>query len=65
MHAFQVALRGWIENALQAGTPLPPPVRIEEFGGKFVVRVSKSFFYQLVIEAERQGVSLNNRINVA
>ncbi|MBE0409324.1 MAG: toxin-antitoxin system HicB family antitoxin [Anaerolineales bacterium] len=61
----QDAMRGWIEVALEDGQEIPEPRLEEDYSGKFVVRVPKSLHRQLVIEAEREGVSLNQFINVA
>jgi antitoxin HicB len=59
------AMRGWIEIALEDGTPVPEPRPDEAYSGKFVVRVPKSLHRRLVETAEAEGVSLNQYINVA
>ena len=59
------AMRGWFEIALEDGIPISEPRPEESYSGKFVVRVPKSLHRQLVEEAEREGVSLNQYINVA
>lgn len=53
------AMQGWIETKLEAGLNIPLPVGYEDFSGKFVVRIPKTLHYQLSIEAEKEGVSLN------
>lgn len=58
------AMRGWIEASLQDGDIIPEPQSLEEFSGKFVVRVPRSLHRDLVESAEREGVSLNQYINV-
>lgn len=58
------AMRGWISVALEDGLEIPLPRMEEDYSGKFVVRVPKSLHRRLVIEAEREGVSLNQFINV-
>jgi antitoxin HicB len=58
------AIRTWIETALENGIPVPEPRPQEDYSGKFVVRVPKSLHRRLVEEAEREGVSLNQYINV-
>ena len=58
------AMQGWLEIALENGTPIPEPRPEEDYSGKFVVRVPKSLHRKLVEEAEREGVSLNQYINV-
>ena len=53
------AMRGWIETKLEGGFEIPLPVGYENFSGKFVVRIPKSLHYKLSVEAEREGISLN------
>lgn len=53
------AMRGWIETKLENGFEVPLPVRYDDFSGKFIVRIPKSLHYQLSVEAEKEGVSLN------
>ena len=38
---------------------IPEPIKEESLSGKFVIRVPKSLHRRLVIEAEKEGVSLN------
>ena len=59
------AMRGWIGAALEDGIPIPAPAPDEEYSGKFVVRLPRSLHRQLAQTAEREGVSLNQLINVA
>lgn len=53
------AMKGWVETKLEAGFEIPLPVGHESFSGKFIVRIPKSLHYRLSVEAEREGVSLN------
>jgi antitoxin HicB len=62
---IQDAMRGWLEVALEAGNPIPEPRPEEDYSGKFVVRVPRSLHRELVEAADREGVSLNQYINVA
>jgi antitoxin HicB len=59
------AMRGWIGVALEDGIPVPEPRPDEDYSGKFVVRVPRSLHRQMAEAAEREGVSLNQFINVA
>ncbi len=59
------AMRCWLQVSLDDGDPIPEPRPDEEYSGKFVVRVPKSLHRRLVEEAEREGVSLNQLVNVA
>jgi len=61
---IQDAMRGWIEVSLEDGDPIPEPRPPEDYSGKFVVRVPRSLHRELVEHAEREGVSLNQYINV-
>lgn len=53
------AMRGWIETKIEGGFDVPLPVGYDDFSGKFVVRIPKSLHYRLSVEAEQEGVSLN------
>jgi len=53
------AMEGWIETKLENGFPIPKPIEDEKFSGKFVLRLPKSLHKRLAIEAENEGVSLN------
>jgi antitoxin HicB len=59
------AMRLWIEVALEDGVEVPEPRPVEDYSGKFVARVPKSLHRKLVETAEREGVSLNQYLNVA
>jgi antitoxin HicB len=53
------AMRAWVETALEEDLDIPEPRPVEQYSGKFVVRVPKSLHRELVEQAEREGVSLN------
>ena len=53
------AMEGWIETKLENGFEIPLPVGYDDFSGKFLVRIPKSLHYKLAVEAEQEGVSLN------
>ena len=61
---IQDAMRGWIEVSLEDGDPIPEPRGFDDYSGKFVVRVPRSLHRDLVEAAEREGVSLNQYVNV-
>jgi antitoxin HicB len=58
-------MTAWIETALEDGQTIPLPRSIEDYSGRFVVRIPKSLHQELVEMAEREGVSLNTLVNVA
>jgi len=62
---IQDAMRGWLEVAIEDNIPIPEPAPDEDYSGKFVVRLPRSLHRQLAQTAEREGVSLNQLINVA
>lgn len=56
------AMHVWITDALASGDPIPEPQLNQEFSGKFSLRLPKSLHRELVFQAEREGVSLNQYI---
>lgn len=52
----------WIRGRLESGQPVPDPSNVEDFSGKFVLRVPRGLHKSLDREAKRQGVSLNTYI---
>jgi antitoxin HicB len=63
---IQDAKRGWLELALEDGDPIPEPSWPVEEGvsGKFTVRMPRSLHRKLIEQARREGVSLNQFVNV-
>lgn len=53
------AMEGYIETKLESNLEIPYPITHEDFSGKFIVRLPKSLHMRLSIEAEKEGVSLN------
>ncbi len=53
------AMEGWIETKLENGFDVPLPVSPDGYSGKFVIRLPKSLHYRLAVEAQKEGVSLN------
>ena len=56
------AMEGYIEVKLENGLEIPTPEKIEKYSGKFNVRLPKSLHQRLSIEAEKEGVSLNQLV---
>ena len=56
---LQEAMECYIETKLENGFDVPEPVQTENYSGKFVVRLPKSLHFKLAMEAEKEGVSLN------
>jgi antitoxin HicB len=53
------AKRGWIEDALEHGDPVPEPRSTEDFSGKVNLRMPKSLHRDLARRAQKEEVSLN------
>jgi antitoxin HicB len=56
------ARRGWIETEYERGHDIPLPSYPEEYSGQFRLRLPKSLHRQLVENAQREGVSLNQYV---
>ena len=56
------AMEGYIEVKLENNIPIPLPERTEDFSGKFNVRLPKTLHQRLAIEANNEGVSLNQLV---
>ncbi len=52
----------WLKGRHDAGQPIPEPTEIEDFSGKFVLRIPRSLHKSLSVEARREGVSLNQYV---
>ena len=53
------AMEGYLEVRQENNMPIPVPGTADKYSGKFVVRLQKSLHQKLAIEAEKEGVSLN------
>jgi predicted HicB family RNase H-like nuclease len=53
------AMKGWLSVKLEHGDHIPEPVNDDNYSGKFIVRVPKSLHRRLAIEAQKEGISLN------
>ena len=59
MESLKEAMEGYLEIKLEKGLEIPIPHNSESYSGKFLVRIPKSLHERLVIEASKEGVSLN------
>ena len=53
------AMEGWLEVGIEHNDVIPEPTPIEEYSGKFTLRIPRSLHYSLTQQAQREGVSLN------
>ena len=58
------AYQAWIAIAVEDNRPIPEPTKSynNEYSGKFTLRLPKSLHRELTIQAEEEGVSLNQYI---
>jgi len=52
----------WLEEALKIGREVPLPREIQEYSGKFLVRMPKYLHRKLAEKAKKEGVSLNQLV---
>ena len=62
MEMIKDAMRGWLESNLERGLEIPLPEVMREYSGRFIVRVPASLHKKLVLEAKKEGVSLNQYV---
>jgi len=60
--AIEDARQVWIQGTYEMGQDIPLPRDMEEYSGKFVVRIPRSLHRNLVRVAKQEGVSLNQYI---
>ena len=53
------AMEGWLEIKIKLKQEIPMPKNSDSYSGKFVIRIPKTLHQKLAIEAEQEGVSLN------
>ena len=53
------AMEGYLEMKLENQLPIPIPEDAEDYSGKFVVRIPKTLHKRLAVEANKEGISLN------
>ena len=52
-------MESYLEIKIENSLPIPIPETAEKYSGRFVVRLLKSLHQRLAIEANKEGVSLN------
>jgi predicted RNase H-like HicB family nuclease len=62
VRALDDAMEDWIEAVLESGTAVPPPLRVEGFSGRLVLRLPKTSHRMAAERAQADGVSLNQWI---
>ncbi|MBM3474948.1 MAG: type II toxin-antitoxin system HicB family antitoxin [Armatimonadetes bacterium] len=56
------AMECWLEAAEEAGDPIPLPSTVKQWSGRFLARIPRDLHADLALEAQRQGVSLNQYV---
>jgi antitoxin HicB len=54
----------WLEGALESDYEIPEPRGVDDYSGRFMVRVPRSLHRDLAELAEREAISLNLLVNV-
>lgn len=62
LKAIEDARQLWIKTAYEEGQDIPLPRDMEEYSGKFIVRIPRSLHRNLVRAARRERVSLNQYV---
>lgn len=62
MKNIEEAKELWLEVAIEEGIEIPQPKELEEYSGKFLIRIPKSLHKRLAYLAEKDGVSLNQMV---
>jgi len=60
--AIEDARQVWIRGTYEMGQDIPLPRDMEEYSGKFMVRIPRSLHRNLIRAAKREGVSLNQYV---
>ncbi len=55
-------MESYLEVKLENNLPIPVPTMAEKYSGKFVVRLPRTLHQRLTIEANKEGVSLNQLV---
>lgn len=57
-------LKDVIDDLIENNEPVPDPLEDRKYSGKFIVRTTESLHKHLVKEAAREGISLNQLVNL-
>lgn len=63
IEGLRVTKELWVKGRLENGLEVPEPTELEDFSGKFVLRIPRSLHKSLDFEASSQGVSLNHYVS--
>ncbi len=63
IRAIHAAKKLWIETKLEGGEHIPEPTVLDDYSGKFVIRIPRGLHRSLDFEARQQGISLNQFVN--
>ena len=60
--AIRETMAIWFETMLEDGKPIPPPAPEPSASGRILARLPATLHERLLLEAEREGVSLNQLV---
>ncbi len=63
LEGIRRVVAGVVADLQATGEPVPEPISIRQYSGRFMVRVPPEIHRQLVLEAAESGVSLNRLVS--
>ncbi|MGO5593426.1 toxin-antitoxin system HicB family antitoxin [Acidaminococcus sp. HCP3S3_G9_1] len=62
LKALEMKKKEWLEERLEKNEEIPEPLTLEQFSGRFALRMPKSLHRKISLLAKEEGVSLNQMI---
>lgn len=63
LQGIQQLVREIVQDMRKNGEPIPEPISLMRFSGKFVVRIPPALHRRLTMQAAEVGISLNRFVN--
>lgn len=62
LRTLETKKKEWLEERLEKNEEIPEPLTLEQFSGRFALRMPKSLHRKISLLAKEEGVSLNQMI---
>lgn len=62
LKALETKKKEWLEKRLEKDDEIPEPLTLDQFSGRFALRMPKSLHRRISLLAKEEGVSLNQMI---
>lgn len=59
---LQVVFKEWLKVSKQEKYPIPEPLNLKKYSGKFVLRLPKSLHKRIIERANKDNISLNQEL---